>query len=331
MTGLFGYTAGGVPIHAFELSSGALSATILNLGAILQDVRLSGVAHPLTLGTSDIAAYEGSMFSFGSLMGPVVNRIPGARAEIAGREYKFEPQTEAGHTLHMGQHGLHVKAWDVLEEGGSTLRLGLSLTDGEAGLPGNRRVEAIYQLDGATLSLEISATSDAPTLFSLANHSYWNLDGSETYRRHRLRIAADHILPAGPDLIPTGALEPAAGTAYDLREGARLTADATQFFDTNFCLSEADAPLRPVAWLTGSSGVAMEIATTAPGLQVYDGGTIEDAGHKLTSGTTCAPYAGIALEAQNWPGATRHGHFPSMIYGPDRAFRQQTTWSFSHA
>ena len=77
-------------MQAITLASPDMAATILTWGAALQDMRLEGLTHGLTLGGPDMAAYEGPMGYFGTIVGPVANRIAGARATIAGHEYLFQ-------------------------------------------------------------------------------------------------------------------------------------------------------------------------------------------------------------------------------------------------
>ena len=86
----FGYTADGRHVQKITLRSEQLTVSILTLGAVINYVRLSGVAWPLTLGSPDVASYEGQLSSFGSFMGPVINRIKGCTAEIDGKTYTFE-------------------------------------------------------------------------------------------------------------------------------------------------------------------------------------------------------------------------------------------------
>ncbi|MEM1373398.1 MAG: aldose epimerase family protein [Pseudomonadota bacterium] len=324
----FGEMADGREVHAISLTSDQVSARILTYGAILNDVRLAGIAYPLTLGSPDLAAYEGPMASFGSLMGPVVNRIRDARADIAGRDYQFEKNFEGAHTLHSGSTGSHHQIWQIAEQTAASVTLALDLPDGLGGFPGDRRVEVTYTVDDASLTMDVTARTNAPTLFSFANHSYWALDAEPGFSGHQLSIPADSYLEAGPDLMPTGAEVAVAGTAYDARGGLDLAGDSRQFFDLNYCLARSDQPMRPVAKLRGASGVTMGMESTAPGLQVYDCGTIDAAGFATHHGREYGRYAGLALEAQAWPGAIQHAHFPSILHDASRPFRQTTRWSF---
>ena len=74
--------------------------------------------------------------------------------------------------------------------------------------------------------------------------------------------------------------------------------------------------LREVAWLDGPSAV-MAIATTEPGLQVYDGRD------------QTPPYPALALETQGWPDAPNRADFPSIVTHSDQTYRSVTEWRFS--
>ena len=113
-------------------------------------------------------------------------------------------------------------------------------------------------------------------------------------RKPLLQVAADHYLAVDQGLIPVGAPEPVAGTAFDFRL-ARPVGD--HGFDHNFCLSDRVQPLRPVASLTAPRGdLRLVVETDAPGLQVYDGAHLN--GLPGLGGRRYGPHAGIALETQ---------------------------------
>ena len=86
----FGITASGQEVHRLTLQDGPLTARVITYGCALQDVRLDGLQHSLTVGSPDISAYEGPLGHCGTIMGPVANRIAGACAAIDGIEYRFE-------------------------------------------------------------------------------------------------------------------------------------------------------------------------------------------------------------------------------------------------
>lgn len=325
----FGTTADGKAVHIIHLKRGELAVSVLTLGAVLQDVRLAGAPWSLTLGSDRIAAYDrGPMAYNGAVVGPVANRIAGASAMLDGRRLRFDANEKHKTCLHGGSSGLATEVWQVADAGTAHLTLRAVLADGAGGFPGNRVIDAAFVLGGnAELTLTLSATTDAPTLMNLTNHSYWSLDGKATVAGHVLRVTADHYLAVDADLIPVGPPEPVAGTRFDLRQGR--TFDLTEGFDHNWCLAPARRPMSFAAELTGMSGVRMVVETTEPGLQIYDAARMVTAPHPGHAGQPYTAHAGIALETQGWPDAPNRPDFPSVRLEPGQAHAQVTRWSFS--
>jgi aldose 1-epimerase len=320
----------GAPVQRIVLSDGTLSVAVLTLGAILQDVRLAGVSHSLTVASPDIAAYTGALRSAGALMGPVVNRISGGRARLGGTVYEFERNQDGQHTRHAGSAGTNHKLWQIGERRDDAVVLELALPDGEGGFPGNRVVAARFALPApGTLEMTVTVTTDADSWINFANHSYWNLDGTAAYAGHHLRVAADRYCVPGPGDLVTGEVRPVADTAFDFRAGRPLAPRADPKYDVNLCLSDDRVPPREVLWLTGAGGVSMTVATTEPGLQIYDGNGLNGAGAPDHAGRPIQPYAGIAIEPQGWPDAPNQRGFPSIILRAGQAYRQITRWRFA--
>jgi aldose 1-epimerase len=317
----FGRTEAGDMVEAVTLRAGGLSATVLTLGAILQDVRLDGVGYGLTLGSDNVADYQGPMRHHGSLVGPVANRIGSARAQVGGKECRFPANQADRHTLHSGGAGTQFKLWKIGSASETRLVLTLDLPDGEGGFPGNRHVTAEWQIEApATLRLTVTTTTDAETIVNFTNHSYWNLDGSAEWAGHTLRIAADHVTEVDEDLIPTGRLLAVTDTDLDLRQG-RIISPQSPSLDTNFCLSDAPTSMRDVLWLTGPSGVTMAVATTEPGIQVYDNRKPGRPGRPA--------WEGLAIEPQHWPDSPNQPFFPTVTVQAGGSKVQAMEWRFS--
>ena len=319
----FGQTTDGIAVRKITLRAGDFSASILTWGAVLQSVRLAGVAHDLTLGSDNLADYQGDMRYHGSLIAPVVNRLTGACAVIAEQNHQFEANQDATHCLHSGSAGTHLKVWDLVRASQTEAVLALDLPDGEGGFPGNRRVEVRFVIEApATLRMAVTASTDAPTIFNAANHSYWNLDGSPNWDGHRLQINADTYLPTTAAFIPTGEMRAVAQGSHDFRT-SRVVTSQNPPLDNCFCLGPARGPLRDMLQLTGQSGVKMTVGTTEPGVQLYDGRHAVRPGHSA--------YEGIAVEAQGWPDAPNQAGFPSIDLLPGAPICQITEWRFQTA
>jgi aldose 1-epimerase len=316
----FGTTAAGRDVQKITLRAGDLTASVLTWGAVLQSVRLAGVGYDLTQGSDRLADYEGDMRYHGSLIAPVVNRLTDAKAPVAGVIHGFEANFNGQHCLHSGAAGTHLKVWDLVSTTETQAVLALDLADGEGGFPGNRRVEVRFSLHApATLRMEVAVTSDKPTIWNAANHSYWNLDGTEGWAGHRLQIAAAHYLPTDSDFIPTGQILPVVAGDHDFRAG-KVIAPHQPDLDNCYCLGTTPEPLREVLWLTGASGVKMAVATTEAGVQVYDGRHAVRPGHSA--------FEGVAIETQGWPDAPNKAGFPSIDLTAGETRVQITEWRF---
>jgi aldose 1-epimerase len=330
-TEIFGYLKTGQPVHRHWLQSGRLRAAILTYGASVQDLRLDGVAHPLVLGADRFGPYLDSMRCFGANVGRVANRIAGGRARINGSDHAFALQGTEKHLLHGGANGMDTLLWHIIEAHEAQITLGLSLADGHMGFPGRLDIRLTYRISApATLQLDIEAVTDAPTLCNIAHHSYFNLDGSADILDHQLQIDADHYLPVDAELIPTGEIAPVQGSRFDFRTARPLRSTEPYLgYDHNFCLSRQVQPLRPVASLfSPKSGISLQLHSTEPGLQVYDGGHISAPAQHTLSKAPYGPHAGLALEAQHWPDAPHHEAFPSIALAPGDVYRQTTALRF---
>ena len=78
----------------------------------------------------------------------------------------------------------------------------------------------------------------------------------------------------------------------------------------------------------------MEIATNAPGLQLYTSNFLDGTVHGK-SGVAYPRYAGVCLETQNLPDAIHHlptadrGGFPSLVLRPGETYKHTTIYKFS--
>ncbi|MEM6371647.1 MAG: aldose epimerase family protein [Pseudomonadota bacterium] len=296
------------------LRSEKLTATLSACGARLDTLCVgSGPSLVLHAGGDHVDLWRACYA--GAIVGPVANRVAGGRVPIGDRTFQM-PCNEAGVTaLHSGPDGLDVRIWSVQACSDSRVHYQTVLGDGESGLPGHRVIDATYTLEAESLTVEIHATTDAPSPINIAHHPYWRLGDA---RAHRLQIEADTYLPVTDLNLPTGQIAAVAGTRFDHRQPKVVDPG----LDHNFCLARAErtAPA-PVATLLGADGVRLHIESTAPGLQVYAG-----SGLPCLAGTDIAPGAGLALEPQGWPDAVNRAGFPHSIYTPDRPYRQVTRY-----
>jgi len=316
----FATASTGDEVTKHVIENGDLRVSLLSWGAAIHEVHLKGVDHNLTLNCETIEGYEGDCRYFGTLIGPLVNRISPARVTIDGMSYELERNLAGMIHLHSGSQATHLQNWTVTEASESRVVMSLELIDGACGLPGNRVITATFEvLPANRLRLDISGTTDAKTVMNFANHSYWNLDGSDTYEGHSLQVTADRYLPCDSNDLATGEIADVSGTPMDFRTAKVLKAGKPAI-DNTFCLSDTLQPLRDVMVLRGASGVEMTVATDQTGLQLFDGRSPARPGRK--------PHEGLAIETQAWPNAPHNPCFPNIEITPNAPYSQTTEWRF---
>ena len=334
-SGKFGSMPDGADIVEVSLAGGDLSVKVINFGAVIRDVRLAGIARPLVLGFDRLDDYLRHSPHFGAVAGRCANRIAGGRLMIDGRRHQLSLNENGRTHLHGGFKGFGVRAWRVLAQDERSVTLGISADNGEEGYPGRVDATCRYTVEPpATIRIEFEATTNAPTIVNLAQHSYFNLSGDDTILDHRVMIRADAYTPFDQDKIPTGAILPVAGTLFDFRElrPIRRTNGANRFeYDINYVVAEARAAEpRPVARLESPSGdVALDVASTEPGLQFYDGCMMKEIPVPGLDGRRYGLNAGCCFEPQVFPDSPNHPGFPSAILRPGETYRQTTLFAFS--
>lgn len=103
--------------------------------------------------------------------------------------------------------------------------------DGEDGFSGRVHVSVSYTLGGDdTLYVEYLARSDRDTPINLTNHSYFDLSGGggRNIEDHLLQLNSDAFLATDGELLPTGKVLRARGTAFDFTIPKRIGADITR-------------------------------------------------------------------------------------------------------
>lgn len=318
----------GTPVQRITIAGGGLTAQVLTYGAVIQDLRLEGHAPPLVLGFPEFEPYLTHSPYFGATAGRCANRIRDGHLELDGKSYQLDRNFLGKHMLHGGIAGIGKRVWRIESASPDSVTLGITLDDGDMGFPGLLEVRVTCRLmPGGILDFVMQANADAPTLCNLAHHSYFNLGAGPNISDHQLRIAADHYLPVDAELIPTGEIRAVAGTPFDFQQSQPVA--QAHPLDHNFCLSGTRVPLRPVAWLQcPASGVMMELRTTEPGLQVYDGAKV-DIDLPGLMGQPMRSHAGIAMEPQVWPDANHHAAFPQAILRPAESYHQHTQYIFT--
>jgi len=345
----YGKTASGEAVELFTLSrAGAPTVEITNWGGYLVSIVApdrAGKAADVTLGYADLAGYLADTSYFGCLVGRYANRIGKAAFSLDGKRYALSANN-GPNTLHGGPTGFCHRLWAakvVSGKDGDALELSYVSRDGEEGYPGTLTATVVCSLrEDGSLMLDYKATSDAPTVVNLTNHAYFNLagEGEGTILDHVLQLESDSFTPVDATLIPTGELQPVAGTPFDFRKptpiGARIDAADEQIrrgggYDHNFVVRGTPGELRMAARVVDEkSGRVLEVLTTEPGVQFYTGNFL-DGKVKGKSGKPYVKRGAFCLETQHYPDSPNQPGFPSVVLRPGQVYRHTTVYRLSVA
>lgn len=331
-----------VALYTLVKPNGA-EACITNYGGRIVSLMVpdkDGNFRDVVLGHDSIADYINIDGNFGALIGRYGNRINQGRFALNGEEYQL-PQNNYGHCLHGGPKGFHHAVWKVENVTDSTLHLSLFSPDGEYGFPGNVNVDVIYTLrNDNAINIAYSASTDAPTILNLTNHSYFNLSGdpSKDILAETLWMDADGYTPIDSTFMTTGEILAVKDTPFDFSTatpiGARINSDNEQLrnglgYDHNMVLNKMRNVNEPVAILADNeSGIKMEMFTTEPGIQFYAGNFL-DGTVKGKKGIAYPQRSAVCLESQHYPDSPNKSQWPSVIVNPGDTYTSNCTYRFS--
>ena len=336
---------------------GGWQATLTDYGAILTTFLVppkpgtAGKPTDVVLGFDSLAGYLKNSPYFGAICGRCANRIAGGRFELDGKTYTLATNSGPNH-LHGGVAGFDQKLWKATPratEKGPAVEFELVSPAGEEGYPGRLVARVVYTLTPmGELHVEMTATTDAPTIVNLAHHSYWNLAGhaSGSIADHELAVSADRYLPVDATGTPTGVIAPVAGTPFDFRPERQpwgrcgpaietvppaAPAGTPRGIDHTYLIRgwQPDGRLRTVALLRDpASGRRLELLSDQPGVQVYMGNFL-DGTLVGKEGTAYNANTALCLETQKYPDSIHHADWPSVRLDPGQTYRHTMVHRFS--
>lgn len=327
-----------------------MKAAITNYGGRLVSLLVpdkNGKLIDVVVGFKSVKDYVNSTEPyFGATIGRYGNRIAKGKFTLDGKPYTLFTNN-GPNTLHGGKNGYQAVVWNAKQVNDSTLELIYLSKDGEEGFPGNLAIKVTYRLNNENeLKLDYEAKTDKKTVVNLTNHAFFNLngEGSGTINNHILQINGKEYTPVDSTLIPTGKIEPVAGTPFDFTNpvtiGAKVDSDNEQLkngkgYDHNFVLNgqgthpDSHRDLRHAATVTGDqSGIVMDVYTEEPGLQFY-GGNFMQSKNAFKNGAKDDFRTAFCLEAQHFPDSPNQPAFPSTTLNAGEVYKTSSVYKFS--
>jgi aldose 1-epimerase len=325
-----------------------MTVRILTYGGIIQSLDVpdrSGHQANVALGFDNLDGYVAGSPYFGAIIGRYANRIALGKFSIDGNDYQL-PINNDPNSLHGGTVGFDKHIWATTPfRHGSSVGLVMKLTspDGDQGYPGTMNAQVTYTLTkNDMLKMNYQAMTDQPTIVNLTNHNYWNLagEGSGDIYGHKLFLNAKDYTPVDPTLIPTGSIDPVAGTPMDFRHataiGDRIRDGFPQLvighgYDHNWVLDRgANTSSNFVAARVTepTSGRVLTVRTDQPGIQFYSGNFL-DSTLVGTSGRMYRQGDAFVLETQHFPDSPNQPSFPSTLLLPGQLYNTTSSYQLS--
>lgn len=344
----FDTTINNVPVKLYTLANADITMQVTNFGGrvvTLFTPDKDGKLTDIVVGRSTIKAYadpDGERF-LGACVGPVANRIGKAKFQIEDMVYSVPANDNKVNTLHGGDLGLDMVAWDVKEVNDTALVMHYLHPDGQEGYPGNLDIEMTYALTSDNQFLvTYSATTDKTTPVNISHHSFFNLRGEAegTVEDYVMRIDASGYVPIDELSIPFGTVDSVEGTPFDFRIPRRMgerigETDNTQIknargYDHNWVLDKktpGEVELACTVW-DPQTGRFLEVLTDQPGIQFYSGNFF-DGSVTGKNGKPLEFRSSLALETQFFPDSPNQPAFPSILLNPGETYTHTCAYRFS--
>lgn len=290
--------------RCYRLENDCLQLSTMDLGATVTSLRFHG--REMVLGYARAETYRERDAYLGAVIGRCANRIAGASFSLGGEIFRLSAN-EGSKQLHGGPEAFDRRVWTG-EATNQQLRFFLSSPDGDNGYPGNLQAAVTYRLDGACLRMDFEAICDRDTVYAPTSHLYFDLSGRGRALEASLQIQADRYVEVDEELLPTGRLLPTRGR-YDFRRLRPIGED----YDHCFVLDGQDC------CRLEDGGVALEIRTDFPGVQIYTGRFLPPPHHANS---------GVAIEPCFFPDSPNQPGFPSVLLPKERRFHRWIEYHF---
>ncbi len=342
----------------FTLTNNRGSQVILSsLGAGIVGISIpdrNGKLADVVIGYPEASSYLADGPCAGKTPGRYANRIANGRFCLEGKTYELPVNNGPNH-LHGGPDGYQNRIWHAQEVAPGKIRFSIDSLDGDAGYPGNIKANVTYTWDdNDNLTIEYDATSEAPTVINLTNHSYFNLAGhgagAVKAMNQQLKLNCSRWLPTDDTLVPTGETASVENTPMDFRTSRKVGEsifkageipstetlitdfDAIRFgkgYDNCWLSDKFDGNVNVIATLEDpESGRKLTVATDQPAVQIYGGNWVSGcpAGKE---GVEYTDYCAVAIECQGCPDAPNKPGFPSQLLSPALPYHRVIRFSFT--
>lgn len=327
----FGFLPNGDEVMCFTLKNkNGMEVSLINYGATITSLKVpvsNTKKIDVVLGFENVEDYINSFNLtsapyLGALVGRYAGRLNNASFKL-NNEFIQLTKNHGKHTLHGGSAGFSKAFWSVISISDSSITLHYCSIANEENFPGELTTQITYTLtDENELKVAMTAKSSEDTIINLTQHSYFNLDGHDsTVVNQELFVNSSKTLETNIDNIPTGNFFELARSPFDFN----LPKECPTKIDNTFVLNSVNE--LAACLYSKKNKLKMSVFTNQPAIHIYVGGNcFNQIKGKLNA--NYHPLSGICFEAQNFPDAPNHEHFPSAILKKGEKYNHNTTFKF---
>jgi len=334
----------GQAVESFLLQNdNGMEVTCLTLGCVITKMiteDANGQFENVVLGFDTVEEYRSNPPFFGAVCGRVAGRIKNAEFELEGNRYVLA-KNDGNHHLHGGLKPFSHVVWN-----GKAIKndqeVGVEFTyvspDGEEGYPGTLTMNVTYTLNNDNeFIISYQGQADQSTLLNVTNHSYFNLsvNAKRDVLNHELTIKSNQFLGLNDELLPTGTLLDVDNTAFDFRNGRKISDGVNSDHPQNILTGGGyDHPLllstnldQEITLVDHESGRQLVVETDQPSVVLYTANMLGDS--VVINGKKSRNHLGVCLETQGPPDSIHHPEFASAVLKKGEIYQTKTKFKFS--
>lgn len=306
-----------------------IKLTCLSQGATIISFEDKKLKRNLITSFEEIESYRNDQeFYLGTTVAPTAGRISQGQFVMDNRIIQLEINN-GPHHLHGGSHGLSSRELNVTQSN-ERLEFRGSINHQIDGYPGSVDYLIVYELKDNQLIIEHHATPFTKMPLNMANHMYFNLEGSDSILDHELMVNADKLVLLDETGAPGQVLLGVKNTVFDFRNLRPLNQllkghpqfEISRLLDHAFIFND-DKHIS-----LQSKELSLDIETTSDSVVLYtsnffDGQFVRD-NHRVANN-----YQAIAIETQKIPNGVNTTLDEQPFHSPENPYYAKTTYTIT--
>lgn len=299
-----------------------LEVSVMPLGATLISMRYASSPN-VVVQYQDLDMYQSNPVYLGTMVGPIAGRTKNGQIQLDERVLQLSKNDEPNH-LHGGKGGIHHHVFNIKEQSESKVVFEDTLKHQEDGYPGSIHYLFIYEIVEDSLVISIEATPSECIPLNITNHSYFNLEGSNTLKNHQLKIQSDEIALSDTTNANTGEFLAVKDTDFDFNSYRNIGKDRghLQFETTRYV--DHDFKLKGKVYLQ-TNDYDLEIDTDAPYMRVYTANWFDES-FVAEHGAAAKNQSAVAFEPQLLANGYNILQSNDYLFDSKKPFRSETRY-----